>query len=161
VRGIGFLATRSQFGVLVILALVVAGCSSYAPLDEPLAEDPVEILVATPDPVETPIQDTAPAVAIPPPPRSPPVAIVLTNSQPAYLDVAVELAGYFENHEVFDLSNESLPPVTVLVSINDSDVTAVIAIGLRAAQSSVAMSKVPVVFSQVFNYSGNIPIFKE
>lgn len=151
-RGIGFLATRSQSGLLAILALVVAGCSSYAPLDEPLAKDPVEILVTPPDPVETPIPDTAPAAAIPVSPRPRPVAIVLTNSQPAYLDVAVELAGYFENHEVFDLSNESLPPVTVLGSINDSDVTAVIAIGLRAAQSSVAMSSVPVVFSQVFNY---------
>jgi ABC-type uncharacterized transport system substrate-binding protein len=39
-----------------------------------------------------------------------------------------------------------------LRSINDSDSTAVVAIGLRAAQSSIANSELPVVFSQVFNY---------
>ncbi len=35
---------------------------------------------------------------------------------------------------------------------NDGVVRAVVAIGLRAARSSVAMSAAPVVFSQVFNY---------
>ena len=36
--------------------------------------------------------------------------------------------------------------------INDAAPGAVVAIGLRAAQSSIAMSDKPVVFSQVFNY---------
>jgi ABC-type uncharacterized transport system substrate-binding protein len=64
----------------------------------------------------------------------------------------VELANYFADHKLYDLGNESLPPVAVLRSINDTNVTVVVAIGLRAAQSSVAMSNVPVVFSQVFNH---------
>ncbi len=62
------------------------------------------------------------------------------------------LAQQFENHEVYDLSDRSRPPVTVLRMINDSDSGIVVAIGLRAAKSSVAMSNKPVVFSQVFNY---------
>jgi len=45
-----------------------------------------------------------------------------------------------------------LPPISILRSINDSESGAVVAIGLRAAQSSVAMSNSPVVFSQVFNH---------
>lgn len=151
-RWIDLLVARSKSGFLAILVLVVAGCTSNAPLDEPPPEDPVASVVTPPDPVEIPAQDPAPEVVVPVAPRPLPVAIVLTNNQPAYLDVAVELAGYFADHKLYDLSNESLPPVTVLGSINDSDATAVIAIGLRAAQSSVAMSRVPVVFSQVFNY---------
>lgn len=151
-RGFDLLATQAKSGFLAILVLVAAGCTSYAPLDEPLTEVPVATVVTPPDLVEAPPQEPEPEVEIPVAPRPLPVAIVLTNSQPAYLDVAVELAGHFANHELYDLSNESVPPVAVLGSINDSDVATVIAIGLRAAQSSVAMAKVPVVFGQVFNY---------
>jgi ABC-type uncharacterized transport system substrate-binding protein len=151
VRAIDYLATRSAFGALAFLAMAFAGCTTYAPVMEPAIEDPA-VVTATPDPVVTPLPDPEPAVAVPAPPRLPPVAIVITNSQAAYLDVAVELAGYFEDHALYDLGDESLPPGTVLRSINDSDATVVIAIGLRAAQSSVAMSDVPVVFSQVFNH---------
>ena len=42
--------------------------------------------------------------------------------------------------------------MTILRLINDSEPGVVIAIGLRAAESSIAMSDHPVVFSQVFNY---------
>ena len=152
-RGLDHQSTRSKFGVLAILALAVTGCATYLPVEEPIGEDPV-VVIAPAAPIEIPSQDPVPTVTItaPPPPPLPPVAIVLTNRQPAYLDVAVELAGYFADHALYDLSDESLPPVTVLRSINDTDATVVIAIGLRAAQSSVAMSQVPVVFSQVFNY---------
>ena len=77
---------------------------------------------------------------------------MLTSGQAAYADVASELGRYFEGHTVYDLSDTSRPPVAVLRSINDSNFRAVVAIGLRAAQSSVAMSAMPVVFSQVFNH---------
>jgi ABC-type uncharacterized transport system substrate-binding protein len=66
--------------------------------------------------------------------------------------VARELARHFDNHEIYDLGDDARPPVSVLRLINDSEPGAVIAIGLRAAKSSVAMSDHPVVFSQVFNY---------
>jgi ABC-type uncharacterized transport system substrate-binding protein len=91
-------------------------------------------------------------VETPAPPPLPPVSIVLTNSQPAYADVARELAGHFDNYQVYDLGADDRPPVSILRLINDSEPGAVIAIGLRAAQSSIAMSDHPVVFSQVFNY---------
>jgi ABC-type uncharacterized transport system substrate-binding protein len=76
----------------------------------------------------------------------------MTSGQAAYADVAEELTKHFENHEVYDLSNTDRPPVTVLRLINDVDPGVVIAIGLRAAKSSVSMAEQPVVFSQVFNY---------
>lgn len=82
----------------------------------------------------------------------PGVAIVLTNSQPAYADVAVELAERLENYEVYDLGGGSEPPINVLRQVNDSNSGVVVAIGLRAARSSVAMSAKPVIFSQVFNH---------
>lgn len=123
-----------------------------APQPEP-APVPVEpeIVIVSPQPVPAP-DVHIPDPDVPAPPRLPPVAIVLTNTQPAYADVARELARHFENHEIYDLSDRDRPPVTVLRLINDSDSGAVVAIGLRAALSSVAMSEKPVVFSQVFNY---------
>jgi hypothetical protein len=151
VRGIDYLATRSSYWLLVMLAMAFAGCTSYTPVAESTSEEPT-VVVPAPEPIETPPQDPEPHASVPAPPRLPPIAIVLTNSQPAYLDVAVELANYFADHTVYDLSNESIPPVTVLRSINDTQVTAVVAIGLRAAQSAVAMAEAPVVFSQVFNH---------
>jgi ABC-type uncharacterized transport system substrate-binding protein len=153
VRGIDYLATRSSYWLLVMLAMAmaIAGCTSYTPVAESTSEEPT-VVVPAPEPIETPPQDPEPRASVPVPPRLPPIAIVLTNSQPAYLDVAVELANYFADHTVYDLSNESVAPVTVLRSINDTQVTAVVAIGLRAAQSAVAMAEAPVVFSQVFNH---------
>ncbi|MGI9272168.1 MAG: ABC transporter substrate-binding protein [Woeseiaceae bacterium] len=153
-RGMCFLAKQSRFGALVILALVFAGCATQTPVEDP---DPIEpvVVVETPDPViiePEPEPEPEPVVEVPTEPSIPPIAIVLTSSQPAYLDVAVELAAHFEDHQVYDLSAESLPPISVLRSINDGNSTAVVAIGLRAAQSSVAMSDTPVVFSQVFNH---------
>ena len=82
----------------------------------------------------------------------PGVAIVLTNSQPAYADVAVELAERLDNYEVFDLGGDSEAPVSVLRRVNDSNSSVVVAIGLRAARSAVTLSSKPVVFSQVFNH---------
>ena len=138
---------------LLVFAVSFAGCTTWAPAEKPDEIEPI-VVNETPLPDFGPYPDPAPepVVEVPEPPALPPIAIVLTSSQPAFLDVAAELAGYFENHTVYDLSDESLPPVTILNSINDSDSVAVVAIGLRAAQSSVSMSDSPVVFSQVFNH---------
>lgn len=151
-RGICFLAKQLRFGALVVLALVFTGCATQAPVVDP---DPIEPVVVTETPapvIFVPEPEPEPVVEVPTEPSVPPIAIILTSSQPAYLDVAVELAAHFEDHQVYDLSAESLPPVSVLRSINDGGMSAVVAIGLRAAQSSVAMSDSPVVFSQVFNH---------
>ncbi len=146
-----------NYAILVAL-LALSGCSILAPqtapptLPEPQPADPEpEIVVDTPPPVTKPAP-RVPDPEVPEPPQLPPVAIVLTSAQPAYADVARELARHFKNFEVYDLSETERPPVTVLRLINDSDSYAVVAIGLRAARSSIAMSDAPVVFSQVFNY---------
>ncbi len=125
---------------MLVAAFALSGCSILAPYLEPVDREP-EIAVKP-----------EVSVKVPEPPRLPAVAIVLTSSRPAYADVARELTLKFDNFEIFDLSDDSRPPVTILRLINDSDPGAVVAIGLRAAQSSVAMSTKPVVFSQVFNY---------
>ena len=123
---------------IAVAAVVFSGCSLLLPQ----AVDREPAIVSKPNA----------SVKMPETPRLPPVSIVLTNSRPAYADVAQELTYKFENYQVYDLSNDDRPPVTILRVINDSDSGAVVAIGLRAAQSSVAMSNKPVVFSQVFNY---------
>ncbi|MEM7431438.1 MAG: ABC transporter substrate binding protein [Pseudomonadota bacterium] len=127
--------------------LVLAGCATVPPPEPPPPEPIVESSPVLPPPVKPVPQPVAP-----PPPSLPSVAIVLTSQQAAYADVARELAQHFDEFEIVDLSSAGKPPVSVLGAINDSDSEAIIAIGLRAAKSSVAMAEVPVVFSQVFNY---------
>ena len=128
--------------------MVFAGCTTVQPVPEPVSDEPVVVIT---EPATVSVKPPAP-IKPPAPPPLPSVAIVLTNSQPAYADVATELANHFDDYEIYDLGADSRPPVTILSLINDENPTAVIAIGLRAAQSSIAMSKQPVVFSQVFNY---------
>jgi ABC-type uncharacterized transport system substrate-binding protein len=132
------------------VGILLSGCSTLYPDGTPeLPDEPPELIVDT-----TPL-DTISVTPLSRQPwdfELPSVAIVMTNNSPAYADVAVELAQRLENYEVYDLGDDSQPPVNVLRRINDSDSSVVVAIGLRAAQSSVAMSKKPVVFSQVFNH---------
>jgi ABC-type uncharacterized transport system substrate-binding protein len=130
----------------LLAALALAGCSIFTPEIEPVAEPEI---VSVPVVVE-PEQPTK--VPEPEPPRLPPVAIVLTSSQPAFMDVANALTEHLDDFQIFDLSDSSKPPVSVLRVINDSNSGTVVAIGLRAAKSSVAMANMPVIFSQVFNH---------
>jgi len=137
----------------LLLVSILAGCTSWLP--DPGPPEPEPIIVdepPAPEPEPTPEPEPEPTVVLPEPQSQKPISIVLTSNQPVYSDVAAALAGNFDDHAFYDLSNESLPPVSILRSINDSDSTAVVAIGLRAAQSSLATSNMPVVFSQVFNY---------
>jgi len=132
---------------IVVAALAFSGCSTFVTDAEPVADEP-EIVIEAPQPI---VEDTPPT-KVPKPPRLPPIAIVLTSEQAAYADVARELTQHLQDYEIYDLSDRSRPPVTILRLINDSDSSTVVAIGLRAAQSSVAMADTPVVFSQVFNH---------
>ena len=150
-RRIGKSAKRLAHSAIVVASIAMAGCSILAPQPEPVPEPTVhepDVVIPAPEPAPEPTPIVVPIEAT----KLPPVAIVLTSGQPAYADVAEELTHHFENYEIFDLSDGNRPPVTVLRQINDSESGAVIAIGLRAAKSSVAMSESPVVFSQVFNY---------
>lgn len=150
--------TRRALRRLAALTAAVAlgGCSVLAPQPEllPPPDVVVEPEVVAPVEVETPppVEVVPEPIVVPPPPKLPPVAIVVSSSQPAFLDVAKALSEQLSDSRIFDLSDNRQPPVAVLRNINDSDPAAVVAIGLRAAQSSVAMAKSPVVFSQVFNY---------
>ena len=139
------IGTMSRFAALFAV-LTLSGCSYLSPQIEPVDEPAV---VVVPTKVE-PLIVEPPKVTIPA--RLPPVAIVLTSSQPAFLDVANALTGHLDDFQVYDLSDDSKPPVSILRGINDSDTGTVVAIGLRAAKSSVAMADSPVVFSQVFNH---------
>lgn len=142
--------TMKSIRCAILLAiLTLAGCSSVKPQPDSESVEPhPEVIVVQPQPVAEPEV----AVQILAPPRLPPVTVVLTNSQPAYADIAKELASRFDTLEVFDLSDDERAPAAQLRLIDDSESAAVVAIGLRAAQSSIAMSKKPVIFSQVFNY---------
>ena len=139
----------------VVGLLLLHGCALLQPEPVPEVVGPAPEVVDIAEPVvelPEPAPEPQPrAVVPPPPPRQ--VAIVLSSRQPAYEDVAIELSARLEDVAIYDLDDRSQPPVLALRQINDSRTDAVIAIGLRAARSSVAMSQVPVIFSQVFNYS--------
>ena len=132
--------------------LLLHGCALFEP--EPEVVEPVPEVVVEPEPVVVvpePEPEPEPQPAAPPPPP-PQVAIVLSNRQPAYEEVAKALSERLDNVAIYDLGDRSQPPVLAFRQINDSRTDAVIAIGLRAARSSVALAQVPVIFSQVFNY---------
>jgi len=131
----------------LLVALVFSGCSTFVP-----DIDPVDDVVIVKVPVKVEPRQPVKVPTPPEPPKLPPVAIVLTSSQPAFLDVANALVDQLDDVRVYDLSDRSRPPVSVLRGINDSDSGTVVAIGLRAAKSSVAMADSPVIFSQVFNH---------
>jgi len=153
----GNVTRKAPLCLVLLVILGLGGCSLFAPqvtdpVAEPVAEQVVEPVVETEIPELPAKVEPEPVVKLPAPPRPPPVAIVLTSQLPAFLDVADALASQLDDARIFDLSDESQPPVAVLRAINDSDSGAVVAIGLRAATSSVAMAESPVIFAQVFNY---------
>ena len=132
--------------------VLLNGCALLEPESEVV--EPVPEIVELPEPVVAepePAPEPEPQPVRPAPPPSQ-VAIVLSSRQQAYEDVANELSQRLDNVAVYDLGDRSQPPVMAFRQINDSRTDAVIAIGLRAARSSVAMAQVPVIFSQVFNY---------
>jgi ABC-type uncharacterized transport system substrate-binding protein len=137
-----------RYGALLAVA-ALGGCSVFAPDKDP---DAAAVVVAPAEPVPQSSASKRKPKSVPKQRNLPPVAVVLSSNQPAFQDVANALTEYLDDFQVFDLSDTSQPPVSVLRVINDSDSSAVIAIGLRAATSSVAMSQTPVIFSQVFNH---------
>lgn len=148
--------SRTIAGVVRLSAiaglLLLHGCELLESKPEPV--EPVPEIVTVPEPVveiPEPAPEPEPPPARPaPPPRQ--VAVVLSSRQEAYDAVATELSERLDNIVIYDLGDRSQPPVVAFRQINDSRTDAVIAIGLRAARSSVAMAQVPVIFSQVFNY---------
>ncbi len=134
--------------------LLLQGCTLMEAEPE-VVEPPPEVVevpepvVAAPEPEPEPEPPPAPVKPRPAPKQ---VAIVLSSREAAYEEVADELGKRLGNVAIYDLEDRSQPPVVAFGHINDSRTDAVVAIGLRAARSSVALAQVPVVFSQVFNY---------
>ena len=138
---------------LIALAVLSSACTYFEtqPAPEPVVVEPEPEPVVVVEPEPEPEPEPAPPPKAKPRPL-PEVAIVLTSRQPAYEDVANELGDRLEQVSIYDLSDKSQPPIAAFRLINDSNSGAVVAIGLRAAQSAISMARVPVIFSQVFNY---------
>jgi len=142
---------------LALLVMLMSGCTMFKP--DPLPEPVVEVAQPEPEPA---IEPAKPEPRPQPKPVAPlpttfaaPVAVVLTSRQPAYENVAVELAKVLEDYSLYDLSDRSLSVRQVFERIEAEQATAVVAVGLRAAQVARNLSQVPVVFCQVFNIEEN------
>lgn len=154
---------------LVLLLVILSGCALLIP-DRP---PPVVVSEPAPEPAPEPEVEAEPEVVPPPvivrepeivpelPPLPPPeqqpiaplVAVVLSDRMPAYLSVADSLGNFLEEYEVYDLSDQSQTAKDAFAAIAASEAQAVVAIGLAAATAAQRFSTVPVVFSQVFNFS--------
>lgn len=148
----------------VILSLIVlSGCSilATAPPEPVATAEPEPVVQPEPEPQVEP----EPVVEPPPPVQPPPVvepepqtieplvAIVISDRTPAYVGVADALREFLDHHEIYDLSDRSMPPQAAFAAIAESDAVAVVAVGLTSAEAAARYSSVPVVVSQVFNIS--------
>jgi len=148
---------------LVVLLLALSGCALVPP--EPPVPEPTTIPEPEPAPElapapvieEPPVVEPAPITKPPamPEPVAARVAIVLTNSLPAYTDVATKLVAYLDDYSIYDLAERNKSPRQVFAEIADSEAQLVVAIGLQAAKVARSFATVPVIFSQVFNVSEN------
>lgn len=142
--------TRLRFIALTIAVAALSACATPPPL--PTLPEPIVVVEpvtgideSQPDLVpEEPVSELSPV--------PPSVAVVLTSRNAVYEALADALSSLFESISVYDLSDKSQPPASAFRVINDGQNTAVVAVGLGAAQSAVAMSTQPVIFSYVFNH---------
>jgi len=118
---------------LALLLLVLAGCAVKHP--EP-----------SPDP-----HPAAPPVVAEPGPDSAHVAVVLSESLPAYKNVSEKLVAYLDDYELYDLADASRSMRATFAAIEESEAELVVAIGLHAAKAAKSFATVPVIFGQVFN----------
>ncbi len=141
--------SKLRFIALAMAVTALYACATPPPSPEPIViEEPVTTVdEAIPAPA-TEQEQAAPELSFAPPT----VAVVLTNRNEAYEALAEELSELFASISIYDLSDKSQPPVSAFRLINDGQASAVIAVGLRAARSAIAMSTAPVIFSYVFNH---------
>ena len=149
----------------ILRLLTLSGCAILAPAPP----EPVVIAAPEPEPViepePEPVVEPEPEVIPPPPVRPPPVvevesqnieplvAVVITDRNPAYVNVANALEEFLDHHEIYDLSDRSISAESAFAAIAESGAEAVVAVGLPAAQAASRYSSVPVVVGQVFNIS--------
>ncbi|MEM8817400.1 MAG: ABC transporter substrate binding protein [Pseudomonadota bacterium] len=150
----GIHSTGRIAATLTALAVLCSGCATPA-AQAPVQDAPApETVVVVPDEPIAVLPEPSPDETALPEPAEPdePVTIIVSGRHPAYADVAEALLLRYEDASVHDLSGNPASPVSILRQINDAGTSAVVAIGLKAARTAVAMSDAPVVFGQVFNY---------
>lgn len=141
--------------LLLSLALFFSGCAinSQNPGITPEVDTTEVEPAPLPKAAAIPKQDVP--IIVEPQLFGPRVAIVLSDSKPAYENVATELGELLEDYYIYDLADKSLTPRQTFARIAEIDADLVVAIGLRAALVAKSYSKVPVVFCQVFNVTDN------
>ncbi|MFQ6006891.1 MAG: ABC transporter substrate binding protein [Woeseia sp.] len=131
--------------LLVAITLSLAGCALF---DRDTRDSPAPAAEAgQPSPAE-PVRKAPPSLDTR-------VAIVVTNTMPAYTSVAAELASMLENHTIYNLADKSRSERELFFAVFEAQAQAVVAIGLHAATAAKSRSQVPVVFCQVFNVEDN------
>jgi ABC-type uncharacterized transport system substrate-binding protein len=129
--------------LLVAFLVLVSGC---------VVAPPPVLTQTPPRSAPAPVKKPAPLEAPKPAPTN--VAIILSDSKPAYQNVASELAQRLPKYSVYNLANNALPANKLMSIIAATKPDAVVAIGLRAAIAATSNSELPVVFCQVFNFTG-------
>jgi ABC-type uncharacterized transport system substrate-binding protein len=143
---------------LAFLLLVLSGCALIFPEPPP----PVVTTIPEAEPRPAPavevapdVDPPAPVVATVPEPVSERVAIVLSESRPAYTNVSSNLLPYLEDYRIYDMADPSRSPRQSFAALEEWDAELVVALGLSATRTAKTFARVPVIFSQVFNVSEN------
>jgi ABC-type uncharacterized transport system substrate-binding protein len=141
---------------LVFLLLVLSGCALIFP------EPPAPVVTTIPEagPRAAPTVDVvpdvnrpAPVVTTVPQPVSERVAIVLSESRPAYTNVSSKLLPYLEDYRIYDMADPNRSPRQSFAAIEEWGAELVVTLGLSATSTAKTFSRAPVIFSHVFNVS--------
>jgi hypothetical protein len=153
-------ARRVGLLLAAVLLAMVAGCAATPPVP------PEEPPTALPEP------EPAPPAPVPDEPRPEPApkpvpefeapdeamvfdaraAVILSDRSLPYENVATELEPMLIDPLVYNLADKSQSHEEVFAGVAESGADIVIAIGLPAARAASAMSPVPVIYCQVFNF---------
>jgi ABC-type uncharacterized transport system substrate-binding protein len=141
---------------LVFLLLILSGCALIFPEPPP----PIVTTVPEAEPRPAPSVDVAPVAEPPAPvvttvpePVSERVAVVLSESRPAYTNVSSKLLPYLEDYRIYDMADPNRSPRQSFAAIEAWNAELVVALGLSATMTAKTFARVPVIFSQVFNVS--------
>lgn len=132
--------------LFLLLVLSLSGC----------ALQPKNITVQSPEPVKKKVivKKKAPVKkkVIVEPTR---VAIILSDSKPAYTEIAKAISKKLgDRASLYNLNNDIRRGKPVLDKVRSSDSEQVVAIGLLASQAARTLKNTQVIFCQVFNYEG-------
>ena len=142
----------------LLACLLLAGCSAipYEPVDQPVpaAAEPPAPAQVEPPPVAPPPPPAASNDASRPESEPPSIAILVSDSIPAYNGIAAALSEVAGERRiaVFDLDGDPARIGAVMEKVRKSGSDQLVAIGLLAARAGHEYSESPIVFCQVFNH---------